>query len=47
MLTGGDHDEQGFFGHVIGGMGAISEAIATAGRGHGMAVRTGPDVAAQ
>ena len=28
MLTGGDHDEQGFFGHVIGGMGAISDAIA-------------------
>ena len=36
MLTGGDQDEQGFFGHVIGGMGAISDAIAAAGRDHGM-----------
>src|SRR5215813_7192008 len=46
MLTGGDHDQQGFFGHVIGGMGAISEAIAAAGRGHGMQIRTGAEVAA-
>jgi phytoene dehydrogenase-like protein len=46
MLTGGDHDEQGFFGHVIGGMGAISAAIAAAGRAHGMQIRTGSDVAA-
>lgn len=46
MLTGGDDDEQGFFGHVIGGMGAISDAIAAAGREHGMAVRTGAEVAA-
>jgi phytoene dehydrogenase-like protein len=46
MLTGGDHDQQGFFGHVIGGMGAISGAIAEAGRGFGMQVRTGADVSA-
>src|SRR5262247_492100 len=46
MLTGGELDEQGFFGHVIGGMGAISEAIAAAGRGHGMQIRTGTEVAA-
>src|SRR5579859_3140711 len=46
MLTGGDHDEQGFFGHVIGGMGAISAAIAAAGREHGMTVRTSAEVAA-
>jgi phytoene dehydrogenase-like protein len=45
MLTGGDHDQQGFFGHVIGGMGAISDAIATAGRGHGLQIRTGMPVA--
>ena len=45
MLTGGDQDEQGFFGHVIGGMGAISDSIAAAGRGHGMRIRTGADVA--
>jgi phytoene dehydrogenase-like protein len=46
MLTGGDHDEQGFFGHVMGGMGSISDAIAAAGREHGMVVRTGAEVAA-
>ena len=46
MLTGGDHDEQGFFGHVIGGMGAISEAIAAAGREHGIEIRTGAEVTA-
>jgi phytoene dehydrogenase-like protein len=41
MLTGGDDEVQGFFGHVIGGMGAITDAIAVAGRGHGMQIRTG------
>jgi len=46
MLTGGDRDEQGYFGHVIGGMGAISNAIAAAGRDHGMVIRTGARVAA-
>ena len=46
MLTGGDHDEQGFFGHVIGGMGAISDAIAAAGHEHGIEIRTGAEVAA-
>jgi phytoene dehydrogenase-like protein len=46
MLTGGDRDEQGFFGHVIGGMGTISRAIAAAGREHGMQIRTNCEVAA-
>lgn len=46
MLTGGDQDEQGFFGHVIGGMGAISSAIAAAGRGYGLVIRTGSEAAA-
>src|SRR5215467_97487 len=46
MLTGGDRDEQGYFGHVIGGMGSISNAIATAGRQHGMVIRTSAEVAA-
>ncbi len=45
MLTGGDHDQPGFFGHVIGGMGAISDAIAAAGREHGLQIRTGAPVA--
>ncbi len=44
MLTGGEESVQGFFGHVIGGMGAISEAIAAAGRSHGMQLRTGAEV---
>jgi phytoene dehydrogenase-like protein len=46
MLTGGEREEQGFFGHVMGGMGAISEAIAAAGRGHGLQIRTNAEVAA-
>ena len=33
LLSGGEHAEQGFFGHVLGGMGAISGAIAAAGAG--------------
>jgi phytoene dehydrogenase-like protein len=45
LLSGGDQEVQGFFGHVIGGMSAISDAIAAAGRGHGMQVRTGAPVA--
>lgn len=46
LLSGGEQEVQGFFGHVMGGMGAISEAIASAGRSHGLAVRTGTGVAA-
>jgi phytoene dehydrogenase-like protein len=45
MLTGGEESVQGFFGHVMGGMGAISDAIAAAGRSHGMQIRTGAAVA--
>jgi phytoene dehydrogenase-like protein len=45
LLSGGDHGEQGFFGHVLGGMGAISDAIADAGRTAGMHVLTGAPVA--
>ena len=33
LLTGGEDAVPGFFGHVMGGMGAISEAIAAAGPG--------------
>ena len=36
---------QGFFGHVMGGMGAISDAIAASGQAHGMQIRTGAPVA--
>jgi phytoene dehydrogenase-like protein len=45
LLSGGEHAEQGFFGHVLGGMGAISGAIASAGRAAGMQVATGTPVA--
>lgn len=45
MLTGGEESVPGFFGHVLGGMGAISDAIASAGRSHGMAIRTDAPVA--
>ena len=45
LLTGGEDAVQGFFGHVMGGMGAITDAIAAAGRAHGMRIRTGAPVA--
>jgi phytoene dehydrogenase-like protein len=35
LLSGGDHGVQGFNGHVMGGMGAITQAIAAAARGFG------------
>jgi phytoene dehydrogenase-like protein len=41
LLSGGEQAEQGFFGHVMGGMGAITGAIASAGREAGMQVATG------
>jgi phytoene dehydrogenase-like protein len=44
LLTGGEHAEQGFFGHVMGGMGAITDAIASAGRAAGMRIVTGAEV---
>jgi phytoene dehydrogenase-like protein len=45
MLTGGEEAVPGFFGHVLGGMGAISDAIASAGRSHGLTIKVGGDVA--
>jgi phytoene dehydrogenase-like protein len=45
LLSGGEHAEQGFFGHVMGGMGAISDAIAAAGRAAGMQIATGTPAA--
>jgi phytoene dehydrogenase-like protein len=45
LLSGGEQGRQGFAGHVLGGMGAISEAIASAGRAAGMETRTGAPVA--
>jgi phytoene dehydrogenase-like protein len=44
LLSGGDGDVQGFYGHVIGGMGAITEALAAAARQHGAEIHTGAPV---
>jgi phytoene dehydrogenase-like protein len=45
LLSGGEHELQGFYGHVMGGMGAISEALAAAGRKLGVEIRTSAAVA--
>ncbi len=45
LLSGGEHDIQGFFGHVMGGMGAITQAMASAARQFGAEVRTSAPVA--
>ncbi len=45
LLIGGDERRPGFQGHVIGGMGAISDALAGAGTGLGVEVRTDCPVA--
>lgn len=45
LLSGGDHQHQGFSGHVIGGMGAITQALAAAGQKLGVEIRTSSPVA--
>jgi phytoene dehydrogenase-like protein len=40
LLSGGDHELQGFYGHVIGGMGAITQALAASARQLGVEIRT-------
>jgi phytoene dehydrogenase-like protein len=40
LLSGGEQNIQGFNGHVIGGMGAITQAIAGAGRKRGVEIAT-------
>jgi phytoene dehydrogenase-like protein len=45
LLTGGEHEEQGYFGHVIGGMGSITQAIAAAAEERGVEIRTATPVA--
>jgi phytoene dehydrogenase-like protein len=45
LLSGGEHDLQGFYGHVLGGMGAITQAMASAARGFGAEIVTGAAVA--
>lgn len=45
LLSGGEQERQGFYGHVIGGMGAITQAMASACAGLGVSVRTSAPVA--
>ncbi|MGA9797087.1 MAG: NAD(P)/FAD-dependent oxidoreductase [Rhizomicrobium sp.] len=45
LLSGGDNSVQGFNGHVMGGMGAITQAIAASARDHGVEIRTASPVA--
>ncbi len=45
LLSGGDFELQGFYGHVIGGMGAITQAIAAAAKKRGAEIRTSTPVA--
>jgi phytoene dehydrogenase-like protein len=45
LLSGGEHELQGFYGHVMGGMGAITHAMAAAGKDLGVEIRTGASVA--
>ena len=45
LLSGGEHELQGFFGHVMGGMGAITQALAASGQRLGVAIRTSAPVA--
>jgi phytoene dehydrogenase-like protein len=45
LLSGGEHELQGFYGHVMGGMGSITQAMAAAGRKFGAEIRTCAPVA--
>jgi phytoene dehydrogenase-like protein len=44
LLSGGAHELQGFYGHVMGGMGSITQALASACRKAGGEIRTGAAV---
>ena len=46
LLGGGAESKQGFVGHVMGGMGAITSAMAAACREKGVELRTSAEVAA-
>ena len=45
LLSGGEQQLQGFYGHVMGGMGSITQALAAAGKKLGVEIRTGVTVA--
>jgi phytoene dehydrogenase-like protein len=40
LLSGGEHELQGFYGHVMGGMGSITQALAAAGKKLCVEIRT-------
>ena len=44
LLSGGDGEVQGFYGHVIGGMGAITQALASAAKKAGAEIATSAPV---
>jgi phytoene dehydrogenase-like protein len=44
LLSGGEHELQGFYGHVMGGMGAITQALTASGRKLGAEIRTSAPV---
>jgi len=44
LLSGGEHEQQGFYGHVMGGMGSITSAMAKAARAFGAEIRTSAPV---
>jgi len=44
LLSGGEHELQGFYGHVMGGMGSITQALAAAASKLGVEIRTGTSV---
>ncbi|MGH9430096.1 MAG: phytoene desaturase family protein [Terriglobia bacterium] len=45
LLGGGEKEEQGFYGHVLGGMGSITQALAAAAREYGAEIMTSAPVA--
>jgi|SRR5271166_3964444 len=45
LLSGGEHEMQGFYGHVMGGMGSITQALAASGKALGAEIRTNASVA--
>jgi phytoene dehydrogenase-like protein len=45
LLSGGEQERQGFSGHVMGGMGSITQALAASGTKLGVKIRTSAPVA--
>jgi phytoene dehydrogenase-like protein len=45
LLSGGEHELQGFYGHVMGGMGSITQALAASAKHLGAEIRTSAAVA--